>query len=348
MPDNPTRVLVTGAAGFIGRHLCAYLRQRGYWVRGVDLAEAWNHDHITLSSADGLNLLSSEEWRGVDLRIGYRAQQLVSGVDEVYHLAADFGGMGYIAEHRADVMTNNTRIDLNVLEAARSAGVKRFLYASSACVYPEGRQTDPNCSGLVEDEAWPAQPDTAYGLAKLYGEELCRHYRRDYGIETRIARLHNVYGPHSQWDGGREKAPAALCRKVATAKLTGSSEIEVWGDGEQTRSFLYIDDCLEGLHRLMRSDYAEPVNIGSEELVSINELATQIGCLAGFGVERPLTIKHVPGPQGVRGRNADLMRAREVLGWQPETRLIVGLLRTYNWVEEQVAARLAEEQEVKG
>jgi GDP-D-mannose 3',5'-epimerase len=244
--------------------------------------------------------------------------------------------MGFISCHHSEILHNNSLINIHTLDAARVNGVKRYFYTSSACVYPEYMQTDVNVVPLKEDDAYPAQPQDAYGWEKLVTERLCAHYRQDYGLETRIVRFHNIFGPLGTWEGGREKAPAAMCRKVAIAKLTGNHEIEVWGDGEQTRSFCYIDDCAEGICRLMRSDYHEPLNLGQDRLISINELADMVADIAGIKIVR----KHVTGPQGVRGRNSDNTKLREVLKWEPEISLEEGLARTYRWIEDQVRLRL--------
>jgi nucleoside-diphosphate-sugar epimerase len=254
----------------------------------------------------------------------------------VYALAADMGGMGFISSHHAEILHNNVLINTHTLEAARRNGVARYLYTSSACVYPEFLQTDTNVVPLKEDDAYPAFPQDAYGWEKLISERLCLHYRQEYGIETRIVRFHNIFGPLGTWDGGREKAPAALCRKIAVAKLTGNPVIELWGDGEQTRSFCYIDDCTEGLYRLMLSDHAEPLNLGQDRMVSINELAHIIAKIAGIEI----SIRHVDGPQGVRGRNSDNTRLREVLRWEPGVSLEDGLAVTYAWIEGQVEAAM--------
>jgi len=315
-----TKVLVTGAGGFIGSHLVSHLKELGYWVRGVDI----KYPEYKRSDADEFELLDLRRWEN--------CLQATDGVDEVYALAADMGGMGFISTHNAEILHNNSLINLHTIEAARQNGVRRYLYTSSACIYPEYLQTDANVKPLREDDAYPAQPQDAYGWEKLVSEILCHYYARDYGIETRTVRFHNIFGPLGTWDGGREKAPAALCRKIAVAKLTGNPEVEIWGDGEQTRSFCYIDDCVEGLYRLMRSDYREPLNLGQDRMLSINELAEIIAGIA----EIPIVEKHVPGPQGVRGRNSDNTRLREVLGWEPRTSLEEGLARTYAWIEEQV------------
>jgi nucleoside-diphosphate-sugar epimerase len=272
-----------------------------------------------------------------DLRLWDNCLQAVRGVDEVYALAADMGGMGFISCHHAQILHNNALINLHTLEAARLQGVRRLFYTSSACVYPEYLQTDTNVTPLKEEDAYPAQPQDAYGWEKLMTERLCTHYREDYGLETRIVRFHNIFGPLGTWEGGREKAPAALCRKVAIARLTGQVEVDIWGDGEQTRSFCYIDDCVEGIYRLMRSDFREPLNLGQDRLVTINELADLVAAAAGVQVVK----KHVPGPMGVRGRNSDNTLLRKVLAWEPRVSLEDGLARTYAWIEDRVRAKLA-------
>ncbi len=320
-----TRVLVTGAGGFIGHHLVTFLRAKGYWVRGVDI----KNPEYRPSDADEFELLDLRRWDN--------CLQATRGIDEVYGLAADMGGMGFISSHHSEILHNNSLINTHTLEAARINGVKRYFYTSSACIYPEYKQTETNVIPLKEEDAYPAQPQDAYGWEKLVMERLCTHYREDYSLQTRIVRFHNIFGDYGTWDGGREKAPAALSRKIAVAKLTGNHEIEMWGDGEQTRSFCYIDDCLEGLYRLMRSDYVSPLNLGSDRMVSINELAQIIAKIAGIEI----TIKHVPGPMGVRGRNSDNTRLREVLKWEPQISLEEGLQRTYTWIEQQVAKKLA-------
>ena len=325
--SEPTRVLVTGAGGFIGSHLVTYLKDRGYWVRGVDLK------YPEFSETDG------DEFQIGDLRRWENCLKATEGIDEVYALAADMGGMGFISCHHAEILHNNSLINIHTLDAARENGVKRYLYTSSACIYPEHLQEDTNVTPLKEDDAYPAMPQDAYGWEKLVTERLCTHYREDYGLETRIVRFHNIFGEKGTWDGGREKAPAAMCRKVATAKLTGNHEIEIWGDGEQTRSFCYISDCVEGIHRLMRSDYNEPLNLGQDRMVTINELADIVANAAGISI----TKKHVDGPQGVRGRNSDNTRLRKVLGWEPQTSLEDGLANTYQWIEGEVARSLGKD-----
>jgi nucleoside-diphosphate-sugar epimerase len=317
---------VTGATGFIGAHLCRYLKERGYWVRGVDIKRPeWGE-----SAAD--------EFVIYDLRDPVQAYSVFAegGWDEVYALAADMGGMGFISTHNAQILRNNTRISLNTLDYANhfKAPYTRYLYTSSACVYPEYKQETTFVPGLKESDAWPAQPQDAYGLEKLVTEELCKHYRRDYGLETRIVRLHNVYGPYGTYDGGREKAPAAMCRKVAEAKRDNTGAIEIWGDGEQTRSFLYIDDALDGIYAAMQSEYNEPLNIGSERQVSINELADIVASVAGVEIVK----RYVAGPMGVRGRSSDNTLVKAVLGWEPKVSLEAGLANTYRWIEAQVNA----------
>jgi nucleoside-diphosphate-sugar epimerase len=322
------RALVTGAGGFIGAALVRYLKAKGYWVRGVDIKRPeWGE-----SAADQFSILDLRDVDDASLALAH-----VKELDEVYALAADMGGMGFISVNHAQILYNNSLINLNTLEQARRDRVGRYLYTSSACVYPEYRQLDTDIPGLKEADAWPAQPQDAYGLEKLVTEELCKHYRRDYGLQTRIARLHNVYGPKGTYKGGREKAPAAMCRKVAEAKLLGSEEIDIWGDGEQTRSFCYIDDAVEGLYRLMQSDYVEPLNIGSDRMVTINQLADMAAAAAGVDIIK----RHVDGPMGVRGRNSDNTLVKAVLGWEPTTPLEVGMKRTYDWVEAQVLADYA-------
>jgi len=319
-----TRALVTGAGGFIGHHLVRYLKDRGCWVRGVDL----KNPEYEATSADEFALLDLRRWE--DCLTATR------GVDEVYALAADMGGMGFISAHHALILHNNSLINLHTLDAARENGVGRYLYTSSACVYPEFMQTDANVTPLKEQDAYPAQPQDAYGWEKLISERLCLHYAEDYGMETRIVRFHNIFGTLGTWDGGREKAPAAMCRKIAAAKLTSNPEIEIWGDGEQTRSFCYIDDCVDGIYRLMRSDFRQPINLGQDRMVTINQLAEMIAEIAGVKIAR----KHIDGPMGVRGRNSDNTLLRQSLNWEPAISLEQGLALTYPWIESQLKARM--------
>jgi GDP-D-mannose 3', 5'-epimerase len=328
MESQQQKVLVTGAGGFIGHHLVTYLKGKGYWVRGVDL----KYPEYAKSDADEFEILDLRRWDNC-------LQATRGGITEVYALAADMGGMGFISANNALILYNNALINFHTMEAARQNGVTRYLYTSSACVYPEYLQTDAEVKPLKESDAYPAQPQDAYGWEKLITENLAQHYRKDYGFETRIVRFHNIFGDEGTWEGGREKAPAAMCRKVAYAKLTGNPVIEIWGDGEQTRSFCYIDDCVEGIYKLMRSDYHEPLNLGQDRMVTINQLADIVAKIAGTEIEH----KHIPGPQGVRGRNSDNTQLRAVLNWEPEISLEAGLTRTYRWIEDQVRMKLENE-----
>jgi nucleoside-diphosphate-sugar epimerase len=314
------RVLVAGAGGFIGGHLVKRLKSEGFWVRGADIKKP------------EFNATAADEFLLGDLCNQQSAEEAVEDVEEVYQLAADMGGAGYIftGEHDAAVMHNSATINLNLLEYGRRAGTKRFFYSSSACIYPERNQLDPDNPNCAEDSAYPAAPDSEYGWEKLFSERLYMSYLRNYGIEVRIARFHNIFGPEGTWQGGREKAPAAICRKVAVAPNGGN--IDIWGDGKQTRSFLYIDECVEGVRRLMESDFTGPVNIGSEEMVTINQLAELAVGISG----KSLSLRHIPGPLGVRGRNSDNRLIREKLGWTPCQPLRAGLEKTYRWIEQQV------------
>lgn len=314
-----TRVLVTGAGGFVGHHLVKYLVDRGYWVRGIDIKPSQYEP------------TSAHEFKIRDMRIWEHAMEACSGVHEVYGLAADMGGIGFITKFKSPIVYNNTLINHHTIEAARLNGVRRYFYTSSACAYPRYLQNEIDAAPLKEDDAYPADPEDGYGWEKLYFERTCRHYREDYGIETRIVRFHNTYGPLGTYDGGREKSPAAICRKVAMA--TDGDEIEVWGDGEQTRSYNYIDDCVDGIYRLMRSDYHEPLNLGQDRMISINQLVDMVAEIAGKTIRK----RHdLTKPQGVRGRNSDNTRLREVLGWEPKISLEEGLATTYRWIYDQL------------
>jgi nucleoside-diphosphate-sugar epimerase len=314
--------LVCGAGGFIGGHLVKRLKREGLWVRGVDLKF---HEHAQTEADDFVI---------GDLRDPHFVREIIDlRFDEVYQLAADMGGAGYIftGENDANVMHNSATINLNVLDACHKRNIRRVFYSSSACMYPSHNQEDPDNPNCAEDSAYPANPDSEYGWEKLFSERLYLAYNRNYGMECRVARYHNIFGPEGTWQGGKEKAPAALCRKVAMVENGG--EIEVWGDGLQTRSFLYIDECLEGTIRLLRSNFEGPVNIGSEEMISINDLARMVINISGKDVR----ITNVPGPEGVRGRNSDNRLIAEMLGWAPKQPLHEGIERTYAWVAQQVA-----------
>jgi GDP-D-mannose 3',5'-epimerase len=319
---SETRVCVTGAAGFIGHHLCRYLKERGYWVRAVDYR------------LPEYPVVADEKYWQCDLRFLGNALSALVDVDEVYALAADMGGMGFISFNHYTILDNNLRINLNTARvAAQAAKVQRILYTSSACVYPERLQLETEARELTEHDAWKGRPDTAYGVEKLTSESIYRRMAERMGVKVRIARFHNMYGTEGAWTGGREKAPAALCRKVAEAKLSGDRSIDVWGDGKQTRSYCCISDCLEMLYRLMRSDYREPLNIGTDRAVSVNELIDIISAAAGVEVEKEHDLNK---PQGVRGRNADLSQMREVLGYEPQTSLEDGIGELYEWIENKV------------
>jgi GDP-D-mannose 3',5'-epimerase len=313
------RAVVTGAGGFIGHHLVKYLKANGYWIRGVDI----KHPEYEASQADEFELL--------DLRDRAACQAATHGMSEVFQLAADMGGIGYITAFRADVARNNVLINAHMLEAARENAVSRYFYSSSACVYPMYLQQEPDVTPLREADAYPADPEEGYGWEKLYAEKLCQYYDEEGKVPTRVARFHNIYGALGTYEGGREKAPAAICRKVALAPEGGS--IEVWGDGSQTRSFTYIDDCVEGIHRIMRSDRPEPLNLGSDELISVDGLVDLVCGVAG---KRLVKLHDLSKPQGVRGRNSDNTLASHVLGWQPSITLERGLTETYRWIASRV------------
>jgi nucleoside-diphosphate-sugar epimerase len=317
--NSAIRVLVTGAGGFIGHHRVKRLKGEGYWVRGVDIKEP----EFEASAADEFELL--------DLRSWHNAVQATSRIMLVFNLAADMGGIGYITAKLAEIARNNILINAHMLEASRINGVKRFLFSSSACVYAGYKQNVTDVAPLKEEDAYPADPEAGYGWEKLFTEQLCSYFLHDYSFETRIVRFHNVYGPLGTYEGGKEKAPAALCRKVALAEDNGT--IEIWGDGLQTRSFMFIDDCVEGLLRLMASDYRQPLNLGTEEMVTVDELCDKVCAIAG----KKLLKRHVLNrPQGVRGRNSDNSRLRAVLRWEPTTPLRDGLDVTYRWIDDEL------------
>jgi len=313
---NQCRILVTGAGGFIGHHLVKRLKNDGFWVRGIDI----KYPEYECSAADEFEIL--------DLREFHNCMQATRNIDRVYNLAADMGGIGYITAFLADISRNNTLINAHMLEASHQNRIERFLFSSSACVYAGYKQKSADVTPLKEEDAYPADPEPGYGWEKLYAEEMCKYYHKDHGLETRIVRFHNVYGPLGTYEGGKEKAPAAISRKVALS--ANGSDIEIWGDGQQTRSFMYVDDCVEGLIRIMNSDCREPLNLGTDELVTIDGLVDMISEIA----EKKLNKVHdATKPQGVRGRNSDNNRLRQVLGWEPSIQLKTGLVTTYKWIE---------------
>jgi len=324
MAESRRRALVTGAGGFIGHHLTTYLKAMGCWVRGVDL----KRPEFEASQADEFLLL--------DLRQPENALAACEGVADVYNLAANMGGIGFIERFKAVIMHDNVLINMHMLEAAREAQVERYLYTSSACVYPGYRQRVADVTPLKEEDAYPADPEDGYGWEKLFSERQCRHYTEEYGLETRVVRFHNIFGPLGTFEGGREKSPAAICRKVALA--VDGDEIEVWGDGEQTRSYCYVDDCVQGIHRLMESGHREPLNLGQDRMITINELVDIVARIAGKQVVKRYDLT---APQGVRGRNSDNTRLKQVLRWEPVVSLEEGLSRTYRWIEAQLQARAA-------
>ncbi len=309
------RVLVTGAGGFIGHHLTKYLVQRGHWVRGVDIQEP------------EFEPTQANEFQLLDLSCADNCLKATRNIDEVYGLAANMGGIGFIETNKAEIVRDNTLINMHTIEASRINGVKRYLYSSSACIYPVYKQKKTDVSPLREEDAYPADPEDGYGWEKLYMERVCRHYAEDFGVDTRVVRFHNIFGPLGTYEGGREKSPAAICRKVALAK--DGDDIEVWGDGEQTRSYCYIDDCVEGIYYLMRSSHREPINLGQDRMISINELVDMVSSIANKRIGKRYDLTK---PQGVRGRNSDNTRLRKVLKWEPAISLERGLKKTYDWI----------------
>jgi GDP-D-mannose 3', 5'-epimerase len=314
-----SRILVTGAGGFIGHHLVKRLKRDGHWVRGADI----KRPEYEGSPAD--------EFEVLDLRTYSKCVLATHGVDLVFNLAADMGGIGYITSSLAGISRNNILINVNMLEASKENGVQKFLFSSSACVYAQSKQLRPDVTPLREEDAYPAEPEPGYGWEKLFAEELCKYYRHDYSLAIYLVRFHNVYGPLGTYDGGKEKAPAAISRKVALASDGG--EIEIWGDGEQTRSFMYVDDCVEGLVRLIASDYHDPLNLGTDRLVTVNELVDLVCSVSG---KRLIKRHDLSKPQGVRGRNSDNTRLNKILGWEPTVSLEAGLATTYKWIEDQL------------
>jgi len=324
-PEKKLKICVTGAGGFIASHLAKRLKEEGHYIVGCD----WKrNEHMPEE-------MFCDEFILADLRLFENCQKVLKTCDHCFNLAADMGGMGFIQSNHSVIFYNNVMISFNMMEACRVEGVTRVFYASSACIYPEGAQLTTELSaGLKEADAWPAQPQDAYGLEKLASEEVYKHYQSDFGIQTRIARFHNIYGPFGTWKGGREKAPAAFCRKAATA----TTEVEMWGDGKQTRSFTYIDDCVEGILRLTKSDFAEPVNLGSDEMVTMNEMQA---LALGFAGKPDMAVKHIPGPEGVRGRNSNNELIKEKLGYAPSVKLADGLAVTYQWIEGKIKEEVA-------
>jgi nucleoside-diphosphate-sugar epimerase len=316
---DKTKVVVTGAGGFIGHHLTKYLKQEGYWVRGVDIKPPDYEPSL------------ADEFIQCDLRYWEACLEATKGVDEVYALAANMGGIGFIESNKAVIVRDNTMINMHSLEAARVNGVRRYLYTSSACIYPGYLQKKADVTPLKEEDAYPADAEDGYGWEKLYAERSCQHYSDDFGLETRVVRFHNIFGPLGTYDGGREKSPAAICRKVALA--ASGDAIEVWGDGEQTRSYCYIDDCVEGIFRLMRSEYGQPLNLGQDRMISINQLVEMVAQISGKEIRK---VHDLTKPQGVRGRNSDNTRLRQVLGWEPTISLEEGLQKTYTWISQKL------------
>lgn len=313
------KVLVSGAGGFIGHHLVNALKEKGYWVRGADIKEP----EYGKSKAD--------EFEVLDLRRWPNCLQASRGMDEIYHLAANMGGIGFIEANKAEIMHDSSLINIHMLEAARLSGVKKLLFTSSACVYPGYKQNIPDSIALKEEDAYPADSEDGYGWEKLFTERQCRHYREDYGLKTYIVRFHNIFGPLGTYDGGREKSPAAICRKIALAQQ--EDKIEVWGDGQQTRSYCYVSDCVDGIYRLMQSDFHDPINLGQDRMITVNDLVDIVANIAGKKIGKQYDLTK---PQGVRGRNADLTLMKKTLGWEPTISLEEGLAKTYEWIQQQL------------
>ncbi len=313
------RILVTGAGGFIGHHLVKFLKEQGFWVRGVDI----KYPEYETTFAD--------EFLMLDLRKFDNCLASMIEIDHVYALAADMGGMGYIETHKGEIIKNNTLINMHTIEAAKLNHVEKYLYTSSACVYPGYKQNITDIAPLKEEDAYPADPEDGYGWEKLYIERVCRHYQEDFGLDTRVVRFHNIFGPLGTYDGGREKSPAAICRKIALAG--NDDEIEVWGDGQQTRSYCYIDDCVDGIYRLMQSDFSNPLNLGQDRMITINELVDIVAAIAQKTIRKRYDLTQ---PQGVRGRNSDNTLLRKTLEWEPQISLEEGLEKTYHWICEEL------------